>query len=95
MWSVGKGACCALKFKVMRLRRHLASWRGPFPAGLAGRRLVQVWKVIPTFSLLFFFFFLKKKEKKKNQKRAENKNLTSGQTRILLWKREVYGSFPT
>lgn len=32
--------------------------------------------------------------RKQKQKRAENKNFTSGQARILFWKREICGPFP-
>lgn len=57
----------------------------PFSAGSgwlqAGSRLEDY---IPAFFVLFCFL-----KKKKQQKQAENKNLTNGQARILLWKREV------
>lgn len=40
------------------------------------------------FSLVFLL-------RKQKQKRAENKNFTSGQARILFWKREICGPFPS
>lgn len=63
----------------------------PFSAGSgwlqAGSRLEDY---IPALCFVLFF-----KEKKQQQKQAENKNLTSGQARILFWKREVGVFFST
>jgi len=42
-----------------------------------------------------FWFFFKQKQQQQQQKQAENKNLTSGQARILFWKREVCASIPS
>lgn len=37
----------------------------------------------------------KKRKKKERKKQAINKNFTSRQARILFWKKEVCGSFPS
>lgn len=63
----------------------------PSQQDLAGHRLVSGWKII-YLPFVFCFFFLRKQQQ---QKQAENENLTSGQARILFWKREVCVLFST
>lgn len=56
---------------------------GPWPAA-AGSGVEDY----TAFSLVFLL-------RKQKQKRAENKNFTSGQAKILFWKREICGPFPS
>lgn len=60
-------------------------WRAPpVPAGSAWPQADPSLKDHTCLLFRFFCLFVNKQ-----QKRAENKNLTSGQSRILFWKREV------
>lgn len=64
---------------------------GPFPAGSGWPQPGSVWNIMSPS----FWFFFKQKQQQQQQKQAENKNLTSGQARILFWKREVCASIPS
>lgn len=64
----------------------------PFSAGSGWPQVgFRLEDYIPAFCFLFFFFLRKQQQ----QKQAENENLTSGQARILFWKREVCVLFST
>ena len=76
-------------------REHM-SWRAPpFPAGSAWQKAGSSVKDHTCLLFRVFCLFVCFQNKNEQQKRAENKNLTSGQARILFWQREVCVFFPT
>ena len=77
--------------------KECVSWRAPpFPAGSAWPKAGSSVKDHTCLLFrCFFCLFVCFQNKNKQQKRAENKNLTSRQARILFWQREVCFFFPT